>query len=333
MKIPHIGDLYNAYMNISKGIVSKHSGEDKTLLSKRRKAAYRRGISFLSTIIIVTILISSISSMAQNSPAGPSSNAMVSGSGEQTSATPEEYPLGYIPNPIDLSKIKGYKVPNFGILAYTPAFDLRTSGKVDPMEDQDSYGTCWAFATYSSLESSLLPGQVVNFSEGNMVNRAGFQGLTPNSGGNIFFAAAYLTRWDGPVNETDDPYSDITAGSKGTYSTQMHVQDIYLFPTRSTPSDNDWIKYALTNYGAVYSSMYWNISHNDTNNNCTYYDPYNDGSNHAITIIGWDDNFPADRFPHGGAPGNGAFLVKNSWGPAWGDKGCFWVSYYDRCIG
>jgi C1A family cysteine protease len=342
MKIPYISDLYNA--NIKKGIVSKYPGENRTLFSKRRKATYQRGISLLSFIIILMVLLSPISVWAQNQPTGLTSNGLISdpGSNEQkvsltqsdpAMTTPEEHPLGYIPNPIDLSKIKGYAVPSRGLLTYTPAFDLRTSGNTDPIEDQGPYGSCWAFATYSSLESSLLPGEVVDLSESNIVNRAGFQGLTPNSGGNIFFSAAYLTRWDGPLNETDDPYSNILGGSKGTYTTQMHVQDIYLFPTRSGPTDNDWIKYALTNYGAVYSSMYWNASHNDTSNNCTYYDPYNDGSNHAVTIIGWDDNYPANKFPHGGAPGNGAFLVKNSWGSAWGNGGYFWISYYDRSIG
>ncbi len=28
-----------------------------------------------------------------------------------------------------------------------------------------------------------------------------------NGGGNIDMATAYLTRWAGPVNETDDPYN------------------------------------------------------------------------------------------------------------------------------
>ena len=77
--------------------------------------------------------------------------------------------------------------------------------------------------------------------------------------------------------------------------------------------------------------------------------------NHAVTIIGWDDNYPAANFLEGHKPPeNGAWLVKNSWGsganefpdratgmwglpidpgdPSKGGSGYFWLSYYDQSI-
>ena len=41
-------------------------------------------------------------------------------------------------------------------------------------------------------------------------------------------------------------------------------------------------------------------------------DPYQ--ANHVVTIVGWDDDYPASNFSgQAGAPdGNGAWLVKNS---------------------
>ena len=77
--------------------------------------------------------------------------------------------------------------------------------------------------------------------------------------------------------------------------------------------------------------------------------------NHAVTIIGWDDNYPAANFLEGHQPPeNGAWLVRNSWGsganefpdratgmwglptdpddPSKGGSGYFWLSYYDQSI-
>ncbi|MBR5091790.1 MAG: hypothetical protein IK093_20405, partial [Ruminiclostridium sp.] len=72
--------------------------------------------------------------------------------------------------------------------------------------------------------------------------------------------------------------------------------------------------------------------------------------NHAVCIVGYDDNFPKEYFndPNGTIGGDGAFIVKNSWGcadpddpnpgilsGAWGSGGTgyFYLSYYDQSIG
>jgi hypothetical protein len=73
-------------------------------------------------------------------------------------------------------------------------------------------------------------------------------------------------------------------------------------------------------------SSYWDQS------NSSYYYNGSNYTDHAVTIVGWDDTYSRYNFSTT-PPGNGAFIVKNSWGKGWGDNGYFYVSYYDSWIG
>ncbi|MGB9834956.1 MAG: lectin like domain-containing protein, partial [bacterium] len=237
--------------------------------------------------------------------------------------------LGFIPSPHDFNYLEG-EFPPAEAQAYPSFYDLREQGKVSPVRDQGSYNTCWAFATFGSLESCLLPDELRDFSEDNMINLHGFD-LGYNEGGNYDMATAYLARWSGPVSESDDPYLD--HWSPQGLPPQKHVQEVIYLPP-ITYSSNAIIKWALMNYGAVATSIYWNEGYYTPWNTSYYYNGTH-APNHAVTIVGWDDNYSRINFEgaSGMPPKNGAFIVRNSWGASWGEGGYFYVSYCDSMIG
>jgi C1A family cysteine protease len=237
-------------------------------------------------------------------------------------------PTGMIPAPMDPPK--GHS----GALreaSFPTSFDLRSVGKVSPVKDQDPYGTCWTFATFASAESNLLPGELRDFSEDNLALNAGFDvgGDPYDHGGNYYMATATLIRWTGPVDETDDAYGD--SYTPPGLSPRKHLQEVLYVPGGTSGADTASIKGALTTYGAVATSMYSDAAYYNSSTASFYYYG-NTTYNHAVTIVGWDDAYSSANF-NTAPPGNGAWLVKNSWGTSWGQAGFFWVSYYDKYLG
>jgi C1A family cysteine protease len=265
----------------------------------------------------------------------------------------QSHALGYIPPPTSMTYLEGpFVVHDTGSsvqysmsapsLGAATSYDLRTTGKVTPVKNQLTSETCWAFATYGALESYLKPGETLDFSENNMKNLLstnypeGFDRGSEDPG-NYWMSTAYLARWSGPISEADDPYNPSSSSSPTDKSVRKHIQNVYFFPDRKNETDNSNIKTAVQTYGGVGTSMRWEGSSknsssywNQTSNSYYYYG--SGTSNHAVTIVGWDDTYSKSKFSTV-PPGNGAFIIRNSWGSAWAESGYFYISYYDKNIG
>lgn len=223
--------------------------------------------------------------------------------------------LGYIPSPLDLSIKQSPEVRS--TMVFPASFDLRTTGNLTSVKNQASCGACWTFASLASTEYYWKAAGEGTFdlSEDNMNNCHDFD-WEPCAGGNLYIALAYLSRGGGPVLESQDPYT----GSAGTCPSSLSINK-YITQGRYIAKNASTIKQALMDFGALYTCMYYDDAYYNSSND-TYYYNGTEPSNHAVTLVGWDDNKAT-------AGGTGAWIIKNSWGASWGESGYFYVSYND----
>ena len=216
-------------------------------------------------------------------------------------------------------------------------FDLRKYGWVSPVKNQGFMGACWVFGNLAALESALMRYANVTYSlsennvQNSMLQYSKYGQLDMDEGGTPFAPIAYLIDWMGIFPSEYDSYDELGKISPLLVTPEdIHIQNVVVVPERKNSLDNDLIKNALLKYGALA------VSHNADFNKTTYFNKSSSAqyyygkptSNHRVCVVGWDDTYSRNNFLKP-APGDGAWIVKNSWGSDWGDGGYFYVSYYD----
>ena len=254
-----------------------------------------------------------------------------------------------IPNLYNIPKTK-YEIKNpFYMLRASSIKEERFSLKsIIPnnlkIKSQGDTGECWAFTTLSGLETNLalLNGdtKVYDFSErhmdyytsktfkNNVINPLGFN--REIGSGNFYISLAYLTNGSGAILEEDMPFEDnaskIDLKEVQNKKVASQVYDYKRFPTYTVDEGNTTeVKNTMKEYIKKYGSIMTQIHGTDIKQSSEYYNNataalYCDNNelcpiNHAVSIVGWDDNFAVSNFKEGHKPNKkGAWIIRNSWG-------------------
>lgn len=246
---------------------------------------------------------------------------------------------GYIPPPIDLSHLKGDRMPEGVRAAALPnKWDWREQGVVTRVQDQNPCGACYAFASLANFESKLqIDGAgIYDFSENNAKECPWHD---PNCGGSNYWEMAGWFSQKGTVLESCDPYVNRDVSCKTTCPYIKTLLD-WRYISYAVP-DTNVLKAYIQTYGPIYTSIYagdysdtdWWQEFSDYDGSYTLYYEGTYDPNHAVLIIGWNDNLV-----HAG--GTGGWIVKNSWGTNWGgtcgygtERGYFTIAYGSAGIG
>jgi C1A family cysteine protease len=229
-----------------------------------------------------------------------------------TDLTPEEFRAQYVGGLKTEVGSYGCKTFSSGASSVPASLDWRTKGAVTPVKDQGQCGSCWTFSATGAVEGAwaIAKGQLIDLSEQELVDCAtgvsyGSHGC---SGGQMEGAFKFIIE-NGQCSLSSYPYTSgvtKTGGSCQKCSPNVHISSC----SDVKPNDQVSLKAAVaqqpvsiaieadTRYFQSYSSGVLTSSSCGTN------------LDHGVLIVGY-----------GSENGQDYWLVKNSWGTSWGDKG------------
>lgn len=205
-------------------------------------------------------------------------------------------------------------------------------------DNQYAYGLCWEFATLKSIETCLAinTGEYYDFSEAYIALIQKSKNLSSSyyvggNGGTISYAMNYIKEY-GLLLESDFNFDELNYANNDNYDeylaylSQYADKNIASNLTYKSLTSLSAVKNHLLTNGSIYLGVRnYDYFKNSADN--TYYlgkSSTVSDIGHAVSIIGWDDNYTATI---DGITYTGAYIVLNSYGNDWGKDGVFYCLY------
>ena len=205
-----------------------------------------------------------------------------------------------------------------------PAWDCRTLGLVTPIKDQSQCGSCWDFSGTGVCEMAMVKAGQANVGTFSLSEQYTLD--CGNNGGCDGDNSETVAAWckSKGIPTTGDygiAYRASAGNCKATNPKLWQIADWGYVAQQSGVAPTQSIKDAMVKYGPIAVNVAAdNVFANYSGG--VFKDSGSRNIDHAVMVVGWDDS-----------KGKGCWLLRNSWGTSWGERGYMWIEYGANQVG